>query len=39
VKAFQVAPNTIVAVYLLTPSPPEGASILERIILVGGAPK
>ena len=39
VKAFQVAPNTIVAVYLLTPSAPEQASVLERIGILVGAPK
>lgn len=34
VKAFQVAPNTIVGVYLLEPSPPENASILEKVVLI-----
>lgn len=34
VKAFQSDPNTIVAVYLLTPTPPEQASVLEKIVLV-----
>ncbi|MGE3761950.1 MAG: hypothetical protein AB7L94_06850 [Kofleriaceae bacterium] len=34
VKAFQLDPTTIVAVYLLTPSPPENASILEAILAV-----
>ena len=34
VKAFRVDANTIVAVYLLTPSPPEDASVLEAIVRV-----
>jgi hypothetical protein len=34
VKAFQVDPNTVVGVYLLTPTPPEDASILEAIVRV-----
>jgi hypothetical protein len=34
VKAFQLDATTIVAVYLLTPSPPENASILEAILAV-----
>lgn len=37
VKAFQLDPTTIVAVYLLTPSPPENASILEAILAVSPA--
>ncbi len=37
VKAFQIDPTTVVAVYLLAPSPPEEASVLEKIVLVGGA--
>lgn len=32
VKAFLVEPDTIVAVYLLTPTPPERASVLEAVI-------
>jgi len=32
VKAFRVDDATIVAVYLLTPSPPEQASVLEAIV-------
>ena len=35
VKAFRVDGSTIVAVYLLTPTPPEDASILEAIVHVG----
>ena len=34
-KAFQVDANTVVGVYLLTPTPPEDASILEAIVRVG----
>ncbi|MBA3455164.1 MAG: hypothetical protein H0T42_18890 [Deltaproteobacteria bacterium] len=34
VKAFHVDSTTIAAVYLLTPSPPEDASVLETIIRV-----
>lgn len=34
VKAFRVDPKTVVAVYLLTPSPPEDASVLEAIVRV-----
>nr|MDQ3301649.1 hypothetical protein [Myxococcota bacterium] len=34
VKAFRVDANTIVGVYLLTPSPPEDASVLESILRV-----
>lgn len=34
VKAFQLDATTIVAVYLLTPSPPENASILEAVLAV-----
>ncbi len=33
-KAFRVDPTTIVGVYLLTPTPPEDASILEAIVRV-----
>ena len=33
-KAFKVGANTIVGVYLLTPTPPEDASILEAIVQV-----
>ena len=39
VKAFQLDPTTVVAVYLLTPSPPENASILEAILAVSAADK
>ena len=35
VKAFQVDPHTVVGIYLLTPSAPEQASVLEKIVLVG----
>jgi hypothetical protein len=31
-KAFQVDANTVVAVYLLTPTPPDDASIVEAIV-------
>jgi len=31
VKAFKNADGTVVAVYLLNPSPPENASVLERV--------
>lgn len=34
VKAFQLDATTVVAIYLLTPSPPENASILEAIVRV-----
>lgn len=34
VKAFRVDANTVVGVYLLTPSPPEDASVLEAIVRV-----
>ena len=34
VKAFRIDPTTIVAVYLLNPSPPEDASVLEAIVRV-----
>jgi hypothetical protein len=34
VRAFRVGPETIVGVYLLTPTPPEQASILEAVIRV-----
>lgn len=33
-KAFQVDAHTVVGVYLLTPTPPEDASILEAIVRV-----
>jgi hypothetical protein len=33
-KAFQVDASTVVGVYLLTPTPPEDASILEAIVRV-----
>ena len=33
-KAFKVDANTVVGVYLLTPTPPEDASILEAIVRV-----
>ncbi len=32
VKAFEGEPGTIVGVYLLTPSPPENASVLEQVM-------
>ena len=31
-KAFRVDANTVVGVYLLTPTPPEDASVLEAIV-------
>lgn len=34
VKAFRVDASTVVGVYLLTPSPPEDASVLEAIVRV-----
>jgi hypothetical protein len=34
VKAFRIDDKTIVGVYLLTPSPPEDASVLEKIVYV-----
>lgn len=34
VKAFRVDANTVVGVYLLTPTPPEDASVLEAIVHV-----
>jgi hypothetical protein len=34
VQAFRVDANTVVGVYLLTPSPPEDASVLEAIVRV-----
>jgi hypothetical protein len=34
VKAFRLDPKTIVAVYLLTPAPPEDANVLERVVYV-----
>lgn len=34
VKAFRVDATTVVGVYLLTPSPPEDASVLEAIVRV-----
>lgn len=39
VKAFQIDATTVVAVYLLTPSPPENASILEAVLAVTPANK
>jgi hypothetical protein len=35
VRAFRIDAQTIVGVYLLTPSPPENAAILEKIAYVG----
>ena len=35
VKAFQIDRGTVVGIYLLTPSAPEQASVLEKIVLVG----
>ena len=32
VKAFRVDPTTVVGVFLLTPQPPEDASILELVV-------
>jgi hypothetical protein len=37
VKAFRVDDVTIVGVYLLTPTPPEDASVLEAVLLVPGS--
>lgn len=34
VKAFRIDANTVVGVYLLTPKPPDEASILEAVITV-----
>ncbi len=34
VKAFRIDPTTVVAVYLLSPSPPEDANVLEAILRV-----
>jgi hypothetical protein len=34
VKAFRVDADTLVGIYLLTPSPPEEASILETVIRI-----
>jgi hypothetical protein len=34
VKAFRIDANTVVGVYLLTPTPPEDASVLEAIVHV-----
>ncbi len=34
VKAFRVGPQTIVGVYLLTPTDPEQASVLEKIAVL-----
>jgi hypothetical protein len=39
VKAFQLDATTVVAVYLLTPSPPENASILEAVLSVSPVDK
>ncbi len=39
VKAFQLDATTVVAIYLLTPSPPDNASILEAILPVPSADK
>jgi hypothetical protein len=33
-KAFRTGPDTVVGVYLLTPTPPQDASILEAIIRI-----
>ena len=38
VKAFRIDARTIVGVYLLTPSPPENATVLEKIAFVSDAP-
>ena len=34
VKAFRIDASTVVGVYLLTPKPPEDASILEAVIMI-----
>jgi hypothetical protein len=34
VKAFRVDANTVVGVYLLTPRPPDEASILEAVVMI-----
>jgi len=34
VKAFRIDPTTVVGVYLLTPRPPEDASVLEAIVMI-----
>jgi hypothetical protein len=34
VKAFEGADGTVIGVYLLTPSPPDNASILEKVVYV-----
>jgi hypothetical protein len=34
VKAFRIDPTTVVGVYLLSPAPPEDASVLEAIVRV-----
>lgn len=34
VKAFRIDANTVVGIYLLTPKPPEDASILEAVIMI-----
>ncbi len=39
VKSFQLDPTTVVAIYLLTPSPPENASILEAVLAVSPSDK
>lgn len=36
-KAFRVDASTVVGVYLLTPTPPEDASVLETVVLVPDA--
>jgi hypothetical protein len=34
VKAFRIDANTVVGVYLLTPRPPDEASVLEAVIMI-----
>jgi hypothetical protein len=34
VKAFRIDANTVVGVYLLTPRPPDEASILEAVVMI-----
>ena len=34
VKAFRAEPGTVIGVYLLTPTPPENANVLERISII-----
>jgi hypothetical protein len=36
-KAFRIDANTVVAVYLLQPAPPENAAVLEKLSLSAGA--